>query len=429
MALVDYGSDSDSDSAPTPAPPLPSKPATSNSLSSSLGALLPKPKHGVGPVTIVSSSGARKIIVSLPKAEGRDPGVGDDEPPNKRARIGVGSGLGGGLASMLPAPKKRVQNGAGRESETESGTGAETENETGGGGDSGSGEVAVGAVGLGAARKGRVLGGGAARREDMGLVVMPEEAGGWNGGGDGDVAGPRLGEGEKDAEVNQPPQKPVTQFMPQSVARRIIQPMSSFRKKKTPGPGGGAGGRPASTAPVLEKLKPKVSLFSAVTEPMPTPSANPGTEYKPLLVSSAPAPPEPTPQLSSEEYDPNLTYQTHSQPSSSPNSLESIAQAIGLDDAAMRQLLGRQHRGRNNIPDISEIATFDVNTEYKSNTLLARSEEAQRVASVNPVRSIAPGKHQLTQLLNAAQQQKGALEEAFAEGKRNRKEAGGKYGW
>ena len=106
-----------------------------------------------------------------------------------------------------------------------------------------------------------------------------------------------------------------------------------------------------------------------------------------------------------------------------------MAQTIGLDDAAMRQLLGRKGRGRNNMPDISQIVTFDVNTEYASNTLLARSEEAQRVAGVNPVRSIAPGKHQLTQLLNAAQQQKGALEEAFAEGKRNRREAGGKYGW
>ncbi|KAF8448298.1 mitotic checkpoint regulator, MAD2B-interacting-domain-containing protein [Terfezia claveryi] len=221
--------------------------------------------------------------------------------------------------------------------------------------------------------------------------------------------------------------------MPQSVTRRTIQPMSSFRKKKTPGSGGGgAGGSGASTALVAEKPRPKVSLFGAVSEHTPPihSSSKPVTGYKPLLVTSALEPPRIIPQPSSEaHYDPNLAYQACSQPPSNPNSLESMAQTIGLDDAAMRQLLGRKGRGRNNIPDISQIATFDVNTEYASNTLLARSEEAQRAASVNPVRSIAPGKHHLTQLLNAAQQQKGSLEEAFAEGKRNRREAGGKYGW
>jgi hypothetical protein len=47
----------------------------------------------------------------------------------------------------------------------------------------------------------------------------------------------------------------------------------------------------------------------------------------------------------------------------------------------------------------------------------------------NPVRSIAPGKHSLKQLVNAAQSQKDALAESFAKGYQNRKEAGSKYGW
>ncbi|KAF8415481.1 mitotic checkpoint regulator, MAD2B-interacting-domain-containing protein [Tirmania nivea] len=404
MALVDYSSDSDSEIT---APTLPSKPAASSSLSSSLSALLPKPKSKAGPSPIVASSGgSRKIVVGLAKAEEGAGDAGDDGPPNKRARIGGGSGLRGGLASMLPAPKKRVQNGIGGKSET--GTGNRSENWKARNGD-GDGDVAI--------PKPR---------------LEKEE-----------VSGPRLKEEGKEKEVKrQPPPKPVVQFMPQNVARRTIKPMSSFRKKKAPGSEGVAGGIGARTASVPEKSKSKVSLFGAVTEPTHISSTKPVAEYKPLLVTSATVPSETTPQPSSEayydlsahhdpnaHYDPNLAYQTSMQLTSNPNSLESIAQTIGLDDTAMRQLLGRKGRGQNNMPDISQIATFDVNTEYASNTLLARSEEAQRVASVNPVRSIAPGKHQLTQLLNAAQHQKGALEEAFAEGKRNRREAGGKYGW
>lgn len=91
----------------------------------------------------------------------------------------------------------------------------------------------------------------------------------------------------------------------------------------------------------------------------------------------------------------------------------------------MRQLLGRGNRSRDPI----SIATFDVSTEYASNNLFARDEATRAAMAVNPVRSIAPGKHQLSQLLNAAQAQKGAFEEKFAEGKRNRREAGGRYGW
>ena len=53
------------------------------------------------------------------------------------------------------------------------------------------------------------------------------------------------------------------------------------------------------------------------------------------------------------------------------------------------------------------------------------------IASVqhNPVRPIAPGKHTLQQLVNVASNQREALEESFATGRRNKKEAGAKYGW
>ncbi|RMZ90737.1 hypothetical protein DV736_g2034, partial [Chaetothyriales sp. CBS 134916] len=57
--------------------------------------------------------------------------------------------------------------------------------------------------------------------------------------------------------------------------------------------------------------------------------------------------------------------------------------------------------------------------------LIAKGDQIQH----NPVRAIAPGKHSLRQLVNAAQGQKDALEDSFAIGKQNKKEAGSKYGW
>ena len=52
------------------------------------------------------------------------------------------------------------------------------------------------------------------------------------------------------------------------------------------------------------------------------------------------------------------------------------------------------------------------------------------MASFNPVKSVmGGGKHSLQQLVNLVSNQKDALEEGFAMGRRNKKEAGAKYGW
>ena len=48
---------------------------------------------------------------------------------------------------------------------------------------------------------------------------------------------------------------------------------------------------------------------------------------------------------------------------------------------------------------------------------------------VQPVRAIGSGRHQIHQLLNNVQDQRESLEEAFAEGRRVRKESAAKYGW
>ena len=69
---------------------------------------------------------------------------------------------------------------------------------------------------------------------------------------------------------------------------------------------------------------------------------------------------------------------------------------------------------------------FNADDQYAANEeFRAKGESVQH----NPVRGIAPGKHSLKQLVNAAATQADALEEHFAQGKRNQKEAGSKYGW
>jgi hypothetical protein len=105
-----------------------------------------------------------------------------------------------------------------------------------------------------------------------------------------------------------------------------------------------------------------------------------------------------------------------------PASLDTIANDLNLSKSERRQLFGR-----NAIPAESRILTFNTDQEYASNQAMAQSELAAQ--QHNPVRAIAPGKHTLQQLVNAASSQREALEESFATGRRNKKEAGSRYGW
>ena len=105
-----------------------------------------------------------------------------------------------------------------------------------------------------------------------------------------------------------------------------------------------------------------------------------------------------------------------------PQSLDTIASDLNLSASAKRQLLGRQKHNSSAI----NIVNFNTDEEYKQNELMRQAGE---VVQHNAVRAIAPGKHSLKQLVNAASTQKDALEESFASGRRNKKEAGSKYGW
>ncbi|KXJ97568.1 mitotic checkpoint regulator, MAD2B-interacting-domain-containing protein [Microdochium bolleyi] len=117
----------------------------------------------------------------------------------------------------------------------------------------------------------------------------------------------------------------------------------------------------------------------------------------------------------------------HQQPSTqSGDSLDSIASDLNLSAAARRELFGRKGAA-DPTQSASRVINFNTDREYAANEELRASGEAQ--PTYNPVRAIAPGKHNLRQLVNQVQNQRDALEESFATGHRNRSEASAKYGW
>ena len=99
-----------------------------------------------------------------------------------------------------------------------------------------------------------------------------------------------------------------------------------------------------------------------------------------------------------------------------------LADEMGLSASERRRLFGRTGK-----PQGAKVAHFDLSAEYAHNNEMIANQETAPAQTI--VRSIAPGKHSLQQLLNAAANQKEALEESFATGRRNKKDAGNKYGW
>lgn len=173
----------------------------------------------------------------------------------------------------------------------------------------------------------------------------------------------------------------------------------------------------------------------ASSEPDLAPSKPPDPPRKINLFSSGPA--ELPPDIDESQDDeivevldeddnlnPTSSLHTHSNPTAAhpqPESLSSIADTLNLTASERRQLLGR-----NSATSSNKIINFSTDAEYAANqSLIAAGEQIQH----NPVRAIAPGKHSLKQLVASAQGQKDALEESFASGRRNKREAGSKYGW
>ena len=157
---------------------------------------------------------------------------------------------------------------------------------------------------------------------------------------------------------------------------------------------------------------PSISLFplgpELASKPSAPKSSNPST-YEPLIAQ--PLPPIIDPPPSGPEFIPDTT-------APAPATLSTA----DLDTFAAHILEGRHRKNRT-----IEIVDYNAGEMYAQNAADKASGALQE--QVAPVRAIGSGRHQLTQLLNNVQDQRESLEEAFAKGRRVRKESAAKYGW
>ena len=218
----------------------------------------------------------------------------------------------------------------------------------------------------------------------------------------------------EDATATDPPKKPGSAM--------VFKPLSVSRKpKKKPAVASAPKCPTSSTNSSNSSNKPKASLFSTPVLDDGIPIAA-GGHYEPLIHSASD-------QMSEEDIVADELYLTSE--SSLPNqqsinqpapSLSSIADSLNLSAIERRQLMGRKGAG---LVD-AKVMEFNTETEYAANEELRAKGDTVKF---NPVRSVVSGKHSLQQLVNLASNQREALEDSFAAGKRNKKEAGAKYGW
>ena len=357
----------------------------------------------------VDKSNPRKIQVKLQEAKveaSSNVGALDEEPAPKRRRVG-GGGTFSGFNSILPAPKRDLppQNG------------------------SGSAE--------GQPRKLFSLKTGAERGFDRDsdaelkqlfaeqhAVVKVDDTNGASA--EPSPSAWRSNSGSTPVPI---PSKmgSQTMFKPLSVARKPPKKKSSTNPAKEPHMQTSAPEYPASEE--ISKPTPKVSLFSTgAVLPTPTQSAASTTYYEPVVYNAAEEnAAEPSPDFTGEEtqYGGQLDDTRHNdtQAPTGSQSLDAVASDLNLSASARRQLFGRKSGASTNAVNV---INFNTDKEYAANEVLrASGEQIQH----NPVRGPSSGKHSLKQLVSMAAGQKDALEESFAAGRQNKKEASSKYGW
>ena len=363
---------------------------------------------------VVDRSNPHKIRVNLPdlaKPEEFD----DLERPSKRAK--VGSGGFSGFNSLLPAPKRTAAPNGGPSSNgaRKSGLGIGVNLKTG-------------------------AAPGFSRDPVDAVSTSNEEGAETERNGDTNTI-------QQDEEMHQKPPandegplllKPVPALKMQGT-RTMFKPLSVARKpqKKKAQAGESLPNTKVQVDELIQKPKPapKLSLFSTGEENEPPRSSSTASgTYQPIIYTNTtpdpiPAPVDPSSDSQPSE-DPNYYPYDHPEPSmprfAPVQSLTSIASDLNLTRAETRQLLGRQKHNHPTDPSAINIVNFNTDEEYAANEILRQAGET---VQHNPVRAIAPGKHSLKQLVNAASSQKDALEESFASGRRNKKEAGSKYGW
>ncbi len=362
---------------------------------------------------VVDHSNPRKVRVSLPELSKSTIKDSDDilEPPLKRAKVGsVGFS---DFNSILPAPKRAAASTVGLSIGSRKGGLGNGVN------------LKTGAT-QGFSREAEPVSGGPSE------VVVDDghEEHTVNGSGVEDHKSAKFASAPIDKAVDIPSQEPTKQgsrmmFKPLSVARK------PQRKKKAP-PADGLGGDGSSG--ILSSQQPsdtpRASLFPIgdVQEPQDFTTTMKG-EYKPMVykISNTKVDHSPlAPSIDPYQEDPDSADEPPLQTSASHpvalQSLNTIATDLRLSTSAKRQLFGRS----GNNPSAINIVNFNTDQEYAANEVLRQNgEQVQH----NPVRALAAGKHSLKQLVNAASNQKDALEEQFASGRRNKREAGSKYGW
>jgi hypothetical protein len=205
------------------------------------------------------------------------------------------------------------------------------------------------------------------------------------------VVKPDKPEGSNETETLAKQPTPTTTFMPRSAQQK---------KAKT-------------IAKPIEKPKPSISLFPLGPEltTKPTPAASNPSTYQPLIA-------QPIPESSYED-------DYVEEPSFVPDTTAALPKHMStadLDTFAAHILEGRHRKNRT-----IEIMDYDAGEVYAQNAADKAAGVLQE--QIAPVRAIGSGRHQLSQLLNNVQDQRESLEEAFAKGRRVKKESGAKYGW
>ncbi|KAL7784273.1 mitotic checkpoint regulator, MAD2B-interacting domain-containing protein [Trichoderma afarasin] len=395
MGLVDY-SESESEpevDAPKPAvKPAPKKPAFQK---------------------VVDRSNPGKIIVNLPQAaSSNDEGASNaDGPPAKRARTGASGGLFSGFNSFLPPPKNAAKATLSKPSSSQARPmiNLKTSAEKGFSRDeepSSSSSNADAAPG--------------------GLSLPPPKR----------SAEPSIPDTMKPAEEVKLVGKPLM-FRPLSVARNTKK--KTTKSTAAQAPAGSTAKSVASTQaatsttstapePTAAPAPPpkKTSLFSLHVEEPSAPasaSAERGA-YEPLFETEDSANPYSMngPEVYSQQLNSGQMPATAAPSDTRTESLDSIANDLNLSAAARRELFGRG--GQNQTAQ--KLINFNMDQEYQHNEELRAAGEQQ---THNPVRAIASGKHSLQQLVRNVSNQREALEESFAKGRSNRREASSRYGW
>ncbi|KAH0024962.1 hypothetical protein KCU78_g4875, partial [Aureobasidium melanogenum] len=319
---------------------------------------------------LVDPSAPRKIKVDLPTIQ---PEAELEAPPAKKART---AGKFGGFNSFLPAPKRTAEAKKGLGSGVNLKTGAEP-----------------------AFSRERV---------EPDPTAFAQKDTSEETKNDVDTSLPAPFQDEPPKEV-----KPVgnaMKFKPLSVARK-----KAPKKKILPNAAPAAPlpvAQPVAEPPKAPAPKPKVSLFSVTQDDSSTLSNPPVADYQPLLAEPAAAP--------TETFDSITT--APAPVHSDPNSLTAIADDLGLSAGERRRLFGRNK----DAAAFANVTHLNMEEEYNNNEQLRVQGQA---VEHRAVKAVAPGKHSLQQLVNSAASQKEALEDAWAQGRRNKAEAGSHYGF